>query len=131
MTDNIIKNIAEDLNADINDVGVLPDGSGFAVMSFNLPDDHWLFQETTGYEPPPMPMRMGTDDPRRQEFAEALRAAGKYALRSATMNGKEDYDPDAVLQNLIVGMLGYWTPDGLSEDDWANPPNVRGDHEKP
>lgn len=26
-------------------------------------------------------------------------------------------DPDAVLQNLVVGFLGYWTPDGLSDLD--------------
>ncbi len=31
----------------------------------------------------------------------------------ATMKGKEqDFDPDALIQNLIVGMLGYHTPTG-------------------
>ena len=38
------------------------------------------------------------------------------------MNGKEmDFDPGALLQNLVVGMLGYWTENGLSSDEWANP----------
>lgn len=42
-----------------------------------------------------------------------LRAGGKYAYRCATMNGKmDDMDPDALLNNLVVGMLGVWTPDG-------------------
>jgi hypothetical protein len=58
----------------------------------------------------------------REEFAAKIREAGRYAVRSATMNGKDmDFDPDALVQNLVVGMLGYWTNDGLSSDDWANP----------
>ena len=56
-----------------------------------------------------------------------IRLAGKYAVRCATMNGKEmDFDPDALLQNLVVGFLGYFTEDGLDhEDDWANPPHLQ------
>ena len=64
-----------------------------------------------------MPFRMGTADPRRQDFNELVRAAAKYAIRSATMNGQEnDFDPDAMVQNFVVAMLGYHTPDGLSHD---------------
>ena len=52
----------------------------------------------------------------RQGFAEQIRRAGKYAVRATTMNGKDtDLDPDALLQNLVVGFLGYWTKDGLSQ----------------
>lgn len=94
----------------------LPDGSGFAVMSMPLPQDHWLYAKHENI--PPMPMRIGTDDPRRGELAEMIRLAGRYAVRCATMNGKEmDFDPDALVQNLVVGLLGYWTPDGLSTLD--------------
>ena len=58
-----------------------------------------------------------------KDFAEKIRKAGKHAVRCATMRGKEmNFDPDALLQNLVVGMLGYWTEDGLSSDEWANPP---------
>lgn len=58
----------------------------------------------------------------KQEFADKIRAAGRYAVRCATMNGKEmDFDPDALVQNLITGMLGYHTNTGLSEDAWDNP----------
>jgi hypothetical protein len=44
--------------------------------------------------------------------------AGKYAVRSATLKGTVmDFDPDALIQNLIVGFLGYYTKDGL----WTHP----------
>ena len=50
----------------------------------------------------------------REDLVAALRAAGRYACRASTMNGKEmDFDPDAMLQNLVVGLLGEWTDDGL------------------
>ncbi len=100
----------------MSEITVLPDGHAFGVMSLPLPDDHWLFADPeSGYEKPPMPMQMGTDDPRRPEMEEKLRQAGRYAIRAATSNGKiDDYDPDAIIQNLIVGMLGFFTSDGLS-----------------
>jgi hypothetical protein len=116
-----VQELAEAVGGSITEVGRLPDGSGFAMMSMPLPKDHWSTRQT-GYEPPPMPFLMGTDDPGRQIWADKIRAAGRYAYRSATMQGKEpDLDPDALIQNLVVGMLGYWTPNGLSEDEWANP----------
>jgi hypothetical protein len=112
----------------IETAAALPDGSGFAVMSMPLPSHHWLTQP--GHNTPPMPFRKGTDDPTRQQWADAIREAGRYAVRCATMNGTEDdFDPDALVQNLVVGMLGYFTPDGFSSDLWANPthetPTVR------
>lgn len=119
----------------------------FGTMSMPLRKDHWIYQKgADGFSfPPPMPLRMGAgeeiridvaehpSDPEwvpneiefrltRQQMAEMIRAAGKYAVRSATMHGEEmDFDPDALLQNLVCGFLGYWTADGLSGDDWANP----------
>ena len=51
-----------------------------------------------------------------------IREAARYAVKGATMNGEAmDFDPDAMVQNFIVGMLGYHTPDALSDDEWANP----------
>ncbi len=100
----------------------LPDGSGFFTGSMPLPENHWLYAEPKGYEPPPMPMRMGTDDPHREEVKQMLTQAGRYALRASTLKGQDsDWDPDAVIQNLVVGLLGYNTPDGRSPDEWANP----------
>ena len=92
--------------------GPLPDGSGFFTASMPLPKNHWLYEPNCK---PPMPFRRGTDDPSREEWAAKITEAAKYAIRGATMSGKDmDFDPDALIQNLIVGMLGYWTTDGLS-----------------
>ena len=117
----VIKDLAEMVGGKIDFVsGPLPDGSGFATMSLPLPQDHWLTADHSNV--PPMPFRMGTDDPRREQWAAAIRESGRYAARCATMNGKEnDFDPDALVQNFITGMLGYWTPNGYSTDVWANP----------
>src|SRR5207253_103206 len=96
---------------------------GFATLSLPLPTNHWLTRP--GNNVPPMVFRKGTDDPERKEWVEKIRAAGRYAVRSATMNGADEgFDPDALVQNLVVGVLGYFTPDGLSSDADANPPAV-------
>lgn len=98
----------------------LPDGSGFVCASLPHPKDHWLLCDNTDLPP----FRMGKYHPCRKGFEQALRDAGKYAIRRATMNGKEkDFDPDALLQNLIIGFLGYHTEDGLSSDEFLNPKN--------
>lgn len=119
MSEEIVKKLAEDLGGKIEEMQRLPDGSGFATISMPLPKDHWLTKP--GFNEPPMPFRMGTLDAPvlnmdRHMWAEKIREAGKYAIRASTMNGKvDDYDPDAMLQNLVVGMLGYHTDDGLSK----------------
>jgi hypothetical protein len=105
----------------------LPDGSAFGILSLPLPKDHWLYDvDADGCNfPPPMPLRMGTDNPRRHEFNEKIRAAARYAVKASTMNGKEaDFDPDALVQNMIVGLLGYHTPNGLCGEAWADPQNI-------
>ena len=134
---DVIKRLAANVGGTITECASLPDGSGFAMMSMPLPKDHW--SGVDGRNVPPMALRVGTHSGHvtitredasgrhqqtytRAEFASILREAGRYAYRAATMNGKEpDLDPDALLQNLIVGGLGYWTADGLSGDEWANP----------
>ena len=117
-----VEEIAKMTNGKINEVGILPDGSSFATMSMPLPKDHWLTKDQDGFNVPPMPMRMSASNPVRIALAKALKDAGRYAVRCATMNGKEiDFDPDSLIQNLIVGFFGYHTVDGLSEDSWANP----------
>lgn len=115
----------------------LPDGSGAATASFGLPDSHWLYRK--GANVPPMPLRMGTNqkyemklvggegcemtlDYSRQNLANSLKRAGRYAIRCATMNGTEpNFDPDALLLELVVGLLGYKTSDGYSPDAYQNP----------
>jgi hypothetical protein len=155
-----VQEIADAVGGEIKEMGRLPDGSGFAIMSMPLPEDHWITQP--GYNVSPMPFRMGTKDrvvitrwhwwnrfvwrtvPKpvldRQQMADRIRAAGRYAIRASTMNGKDmDFDPDAMLQNLVNGMLGYWTADGLSgfADDnpqertqWCCDGDGKGGHQK-
>lgn len=141
----ILQQIADAAGGTITECNQLPDGSGFAVMSLPLPKDHWSTKAKEGYEAPPMRLRMGEREyvtvavfpndgwpdrssrMTRQEMANLIREAGRYAYRSATMGGKEpDLDPDALLQNLVVGFLGYWSEDGRTEDEWALPPYEQG-----
>lgn len=89
----------------------LPDGSGCLTASFPLPKDHWLY-ESTG-EPPAL-WRVG-EGALRSLWAEQITLAARYAVKASTMSGlDDDYDPDALVQNMIVGLLGYWTHDGRS-----------------
>ena len=108
---------------------ILPDGSGFFTASLPLPDGHWLHAE--GMNVPPMGMRTGYSHPGRKDMKEKIVAAARYAVRASTMNGKEsDFDPDALVQNMVTGLLGYHTANGLSDEAWMNPPQEGDDHER-
>ena len=148
MSEAIARKIIEDAGGKVTEVGgPLPDGTGFMIGSFPLPKDHWLTADQEGFNVPPMPLRMGEsqrfsigfcklDSPigdcgavygaaiSRKHLEQMVRAAGRYAVRCATMNGKDDdFDPDALIQCLIVGMFGYGTENGLSSDEVVNPPD--------
>lgn len=102
---------------------LLPDGSAFLTAEFPLPKDHWIYGNSTY---PPMPMKMGTDDPNRKTMTAHITAAAQYAIKASTMNGQDnDFDPDAMVQNMIIGLLGYNTPTGLSSEPQFNPPETR------
>lgn len=85
----------------------LPDGSGVMVASMPLPKDHWIYAARE-YNP-------GSDEPKdlpspilnRQEHKAAVEAAIRYAIRAATMCGKDmDFDPDALVQNAVYALCG-------------------------
>ena len=92
-------------------VMILPDRSAFGVMSFPLPDDHWLYAPNEyrdgEYEPIDLPKPILT-----HELRDAVVAAVRYAVRGATMMGQEtDFDPDALVQNAVYALCGpYTTP---------------------
>lgn len=112
MSEEHVKQLADILGGKVESMGIAPDGSGFATVSFPLPKDHWLTKE--GYNEPPAPWKIGLGE-ERNKMADHIRLVAKYAVRASTMNGKfEDFDPDAMVQNFVVGMLGYWTHDGDS-----------------
>lgn len=130
---NPVDRLLDALDGNMEDMYVLPDGSGFFTMSYPLPEDHWLYagDEDTildeyGYEDPPAHMRIGTDDPSREFMVKSVRQAARYAIRVTTDNGKiDDFDPDAMVTNFVIGLLGYYTPDGTNNtsdlDDQSNP----------
>lgn len=89
---------------------VLPDGSAFFTASFPLPKDHWLYAKgTDGWDSerdcnPDLPMPILTHEQRAEVIA-----AVRYAIRGATMNGREtDFDPDALVQNAVVALCGFY-----------------------
>jgi len=117
------------MNTPIADLSLyeLSDGSGCGFMSLPLPKDHWIYETSAdGFTgPPPMPMRMGNHNPLRDKYTKEICAAARYAIKASTRCGREqDFDPDAMERNFIIGLLGYFTPDGLSSNDWANPANI-------
>ena len=90
-------------------ITILPDESAFGVMSFPLPDDHWLYAERVydpgEYEPVELPAPILTHALRDQVVA-----AIRYAVRGATNCGKEiDFDPDALVQNAVYALCGPYT----------------------
>ncbi len=92
-----------------SDMMVLPNGSACCVASSPLPKDHWIYAEPGD---PPMGLRMGASE-ERTAMVEKVREAAQYAVRGATMSGTATgFDPDALVQNMIVGLLGYYTVDG-------------------
>lgn len=86
---------------------VLPDGSSFFTASLPLPTDHWLYaprgewdNERDEYAECPKPILT-------HEQREAVVAAIRYAIRGATMCGKEmDFDPDAMVLNAVYALCG-------------------------
>ena len=85
--------MAKDFERNVK-ASVLPDGSGFAVVEYPLPKDHWLFSDIEDI----LPIRSSDSEKKQQE-------AARYAIRAATNNGKiTDFDPDALVQNFIVAM---------------------------
>lgn len=131
----MIQQLAQATGGTIDECALLPDGSGFATMSMPLPKNHWLTADDGTFEAPPMSLRdawVHAHGPYREmmrrALADKIRVAAKYAIRASTMKGKEeDFDPDAMVQNFVVGLLGYWTADGLTDDQWANPPHLRNE----
>lgn len=86
----------------------LPDGSGFSVMSFSLPKSHWIYQrdEETENE---LPIHVLTN-PRIVSYEErraSMVPAVREAIRQSTANGTEpDFDPDALVMNVLNNILG-------------------------
>ncbi len=67
------------------------------------PKDHWLNDPQC---PPPMGSKLGTENAVYAERTGKLRAAARYAFL------KGNSDPDAFIEDLVIGLHGYATPTG-------------------
>jgi hypothetical protein len=104
----------DEFNSKRNDFTLLPDGSGASIMSRHISKDHWIYAD--GLDNPPMPFRCGTDNSLRLELVGKISEAARYAVRASTMNGRDpSFDPDAMVRNFVVGVLGYYTSDALGD----------------
>lgn len=118
-TPSLISELADGLNATVHEVGSLPDGSGFATMSFPLREDHWLYElDEHGHSPrPPYHLLAPAQSKARQYLEPLMMDAVKYGVKCATMNGREDdFDPDALVGQARNGMFGLHTDTGLCRD---------------
>jgi hypothetical protein len=102
----------------MKDATILPDDSAFFLGSFPLPKDHWLYapqcptwdnmRDTSADTPLPI---------LNNSHREAVKAAIRYAVRGATMNGKDmDFDPDALVLNAAYALCGPATGAVLPAD---------------
>ena len=88
---------------------ILPDGSAFAVMSFPLPEDHWLYRPYVYMDGQIDPVELPTPVVTHADRDRVV-AAIRYAIRGATMRGQEmDFDPDALVQNAVYALCGPFT----------------------
>lgn len=117
----IISDLADSVGGTITEcVNDLGDGSGFATMSMALPEDHWIYETTPdGFTPrSTYPMMAGKDSKARDFLSRIIvNHGGKYGVKAATSNGREDdFDPDALVRNIEIGLFGLFTADGLTGD---------------
>lgn len=109
----LIEDLADATGGAVTGVTALPDGTGFATLSTPLREDHWLYETDAlapGYSgPSPMPMAGSCHDPLRLILQDHLQVAARYGVRSATSCGREDdFDPDALVRQVEIGLFGYY-----------------------
>lgn len=109
----LIHDLADATGGTVTEVQQLSDGSGFATLSMPLREDHWLYETdpaAPGYSgPSPMPMAGNCHDPLRLILQDHLQTASRYGIRSSTSCGREDdFDPDAMVRNIEIGLFGYY-----------------------
>jgi len=110
----------------MNGPTILPDGSAIALASYPLPKDHWLYAPRVYREGEVEPAELPAPVFERGQHAAVLTAAARYAIRAATMCGQEtDFDPDALVQNLLYALCGPANGLVVSDpaDEFAGMPN--------
>jgi len=78
------------------------------AVSFPLPRNHCIFQKAGE---PPAPLQT-VSNKARMEMEASFKEAIRWAIRASTMSGKDmNFDPDAMIQNMSVGLFGYLPKD--------------------
>ena len=86
----------------------LPDGSGFMLASFPLPQSHWIYHKKEHKEHVEGTLHQFVTEENYQNLKEKVQTAVRLAIQGATMSGKDmDFDPDALVQNAIIELLGH------------------------
>lgn len=87
---------------------MLPDGSSFSTASLPLPAGHWLYARLCAEWDSVRDTAADTPHPIvSNEQREAVKAAIRWAVRGATMCGKDmDFDPDALVLNAAYALCG-------------------------
>lgn len=82
-----------------------------------LPGNHWLFDRDEDGEigPPPMGHKLGTENPAYHRWVGRVEEAGRWAFKATVKSSTDPVDPDALIANLVIGLLGFPTPTGDAE----------------
>jgi hypothetical protein len=101
----------QDSEATQGQITKLPDGSACFVGNMPLPKTHWIYKPSEELEQACVPVIPTTDTVVQEAFREQLRKevskAVKRSLNICTHQGTDmDFDPDAVVQTLLVELLG-------------------------
>lgn len=94
--------VPETTPQDSTTVHRLPDDSAFFTAQQPLPKDHWLYQDEVACS-----LFIEVTPEEHADWHKQLLPIFRNAIRGATNFGREmDFDPDALVQNLMVGTLG-------------------------
>lgn len=118
---DMISELADGIGGTVREVGIHPGGgSGFAVLSLELPKDHWLYTTTEdGFTPPaPWPLLYPGHTLAREYLSRELQPGVQYGIKTVTYNGREDdFDPDAMVNQILNGIFGVHTSTGRSTSE--------------
>lgn len=108
---NYFKKLESEFNKELEETGVvlLPDGPSFGTFTLPLPVDHWL-TKSREYEGNSI---ASVDFPKQHVLAprvlyeEKVVEAARWAIRASTDCGRyKDFDPDAMVINLVYALCG-------------------------
>ncbi len=101
----------------------LPDGSGCFSMNFPLPVDHWIYQKAPdGFLPIAPNTFLKIINPGQYDtLSDKIREIAQYVIQVSTNCGRAmDFDPDAMVQNFTMALLGQNPDNVLSTTDVDN-----------